>query len=224
MHPWDDVIPAEDIASFAGGSAAIDRPLEAGERPALLIVDMTRHFVDSAYPTGWSPTGYPARDANVRLLDAARNVGIPIYFTKMHPDPEHAPTEAERGRWKASQTRQPDPQLPPGDVIVDELAPRPGEVVIHKHFKPSGFFATPLASMLAGQQVDTVIVTGMTTSGCVRATALDAFEHDIYVVIPHEACADRSQISHKVNLFDLHMKYADVVSVDETIDYLQGVR
>ena len=111
----------------------------------------------------------------------------------------------------------------PGDVIVDDLAPRPGETVIHKQFKPSAFFGTPLASMLIAQRVDTTIVTGMTTSGCVRATVLDAFEHNFHAIVPHEACADRSQISHKVNLFDLHMKYADVVSVDETLDYLERI-
>lgn len=90
--------------------------------------------------------------------------------------------------------------------------------------KPSAFFGTPLASHLVHAGCDTVIVTGMTTSGCVRATVLDAFKYNFNVVIPSECCADRSQISHKVNLVDMHMKYADVVSSDETIDYLQKLR
>jgi maleamate amidohydrolase len=95
--------------------------------------------------------------------------------------------------------------------------------VINKGSKPSGFFGTPLASYLVHAGVDTVIVTGMTTSGCVRATVLDAFQNNFHVIIPHECSADRSQISHKVNLFDMHMKYADVISLEETVEYLDSV-
>lgn len=222
-QPWADTIPADDIAAFSGGASNLDRPLDLGERPALLVVDMTRAFVDSAFPTGWSPTGEPAVAANALLLAAARQTGIPVFFTKSWEEPTHAASPSEWGRWKASQTAAPDPTLGPGDVIVDALTPLPGEVVIHKQLKPSAFFGSQLASLLVFEQVDTVIVTGMTTSGCVRATAVDAFQLNFRVVIPHEACADRSQISHKVNLFDLHMKYADVVSVAETVDYLEAL-
>jgi maleamate amidohydrolase len=222
-HPWTDVIPPADIESFAGGQSTVDRELEAGARPALVVVDMTYGFVDSRYPTGWSPGGEPAVAANARLLDEARRAGIPVVFTKMFADPAHAPTAGEVGRWKPSQ-RAPVPEgLPPGDVIVPAIQPRPGELVVHKGYKPSGFFGTQLASWLIHEHVDTVIITGMSTSGCVRATALDAFQHNFYVIIPHEACADRSQISHKVSLFDLHMKYADVVSVERAVRYLADV-
>ena len=220
VHPWSDVIPAGDVAAFHGGASTIDRPLDAGIRPALLIVDMTRAFVDSAYSTGWSPTGRPAVAFNRALLDAARHGGVPAIFTKSFEDPAHAPSPAERGRWKASQGTRYDPSLPPGDVIVDDLRPRDGETVICKQLKPSAFSGTQLSSLLFFLQVDTLIVTGMTTSGCVRATVLDAFQLNLRVIVPHEACADRSQISHKVSLFDMHMKYADVVSVDAAIDYL----
>ncbi len=111
--------------------------------------------------------------------------------------------------------------MPPGDVIAEALTPQPGEVVIDKGAKPSGFFGTPLASYLTFDGADTVIVTGMTTSGCVRATVLDAFMNNFNIIIPHECSADRSQMSHKVNLFDMHMKYADVLSLDETIEWLK---
>jgi maleamate amidohydrolase len=222
-HPWSDAIPAEDLAAFAGGASTIDRPLTAGVRPALVIVDMTRAFVDSAFPTGWTPTGAAAVEANAALLAAARAVGIPVFFTKSWEDPAHDRAPSEWGRWKASQTAKPDPSLGPGDVIVDALTPMDGEVVIHKQLKPSAFFGSQLASLLVYEGVDTTIVTGMTTSGCVRATAVDAFQMNFHVLIPHEACADRSQISHKVNLFDLHMKYADVISVAETIEYLKAL-
>jgi nicotinamidase-related amidase len=129
---------------------------------------------------------------------------------------------AERGRWKTQGLPPVPADLPPGDVIVDELTPEDDEIVITKGNKPSGFFGTPLASYLVHAGVDTAIVTGMTTSGCVRATVLDAFQNNFHVVIPHECSADRSQISHQVNLFDMHMKYADVVSLDETLGYLDS--
>jgi maleamate amidohydrolase len=221
--PWNDLISPDDIQSFQGGSGGAVRPMSAGIRPALVIVDMTLAFVDSAYATGHSATGRPAVAANARLLASARELGIPVYFTKVFEDPLHVSRPQERGRWKAQAAPATASDLPPGDVIVDELTPLPNEIVIYKGTKPSGFFGTPLASYLIQDGVDTVIVTGMTTSGCVRATAVDAFSHNFTVVIPHECSADRSQISHQVNLFDLHMKYADVVSLDETLDYLSGL-
>lgn len=222
--PWDDIIPAQDIESFAAGFHPVERALQAGERPALVIVDMTREFVDGAYPTGWSATGYPALKANRTLLEEARRGGIPVFFTKVAAVPGTAWRPAERGRWNMREPARDRSGAPPGDVIMDEIAPLEHEIVLHKGWKPSGFCGTPLASYLIYHGVDTVIVTGMTTSGCVRATVLDAFQNNFSVVIPHECCADRSQISHAVNLFDMHMKYADVVSLGEVLGYLEGLR
>lgn len=223
MYPWTDIIPETDVQSFRMGFDGVERSLEAGTKPALIIVDMTRAFVDSSYPTGWSETGYPAVAANQRLLQAARAMEIPVFFTKSYPDPNYQPTPAQRGRWKTAKRPQTESSLPPGDMIVDELAPLSSEIVINKQSKPSGFFGTPLISYLTYAGVDTAIITGMTTSGCVRATVLDAFQYNLNVIIPHECCADRSQISHKVNLFDMHMKYADVVTVEQTISYLMQI-
>lgn len=223
MYPWDDVIPEADRQRYkAAGYGSEYRPITAGTRPAVIVVDMTREFVDSRWPTGNSETGYPAVAANARLLEAARALGLPVFFTKLYEDPTHVPSPAQKGRWKTKGRRPPDPDLPPGDVIVEDLAPRPGETVIYKHHKPSGFFGTELASLLLYERADTAVVTGMTTSGCVRATAVDAFQYNLDVVIPFECVADRSQISHKVNLLDLHMKYADVAPLDQVIDYLRS--
>ncbi len=220
--PWDGTIPDQDRAGFPGLAARESRPLEAGARPALIIVDMVRECVDDRYPIGCSRTALPAVRANARLLAAARERRLPVFFTKDWPDPEYDMTAAERGLWKG-QGGALDPGLPPGDVIVEELAPGPGEVVIHKGSKPSAFFGTPLASYLSFHGVDTTIVTGMLTSVCVRATAVDAFQNNYRVVIPYECVADHCQISHRVSLFDLHMKHADVVSLEETLEYLRAL-
>jgi nicotinamidase-related amidase len=197
--------------------------MTTGGRPAVIVVDMTLEFVDDLYPTGYGETGWPAAKANAELLQAARERGLPVFFTQAYPDAQHEPRPAERGRWNMTGVAPLPADLPPGDVIVDGLRPEPGEIVVYKGRKPSAFFGTPLMSHLVYGQVDTVIVTGMTTSGCVRATAVDAFQYNLHVVVPHECVADRSQISHQVNLFDLHMKYADVVSLSETLEYLDSL-
>ena len=230
VYPWNDAIPPDDIARYLaagyGDTFSGDefRAISAGTSPALIVVDMTLAFVDGRWSTGYSETGWPAVDANARLLAEMRRLGYPVYFTKMYEDPTHSAAPSQKGRWKTVGRRLPDPDLPPGDVIVDELAPKPGELVVCKHHKPSGFFGTELAALLVYDKVDTVVVTGMTTSGCVRATAVDAFQYNFDVVIPFECVADRSQISHKVNLLDLHMKYADVAPLDHVIDWLNSLQ
>ena len=222
--PWSDLIPKDDVNSFRRGFDPEERPMTAGLHPAVIVVDMTREFVDDAYPSGWGATGWPAVKANAALLAGARAAGLPIFFTKAYADPEHTPHASERGRWKSNGARRElPPGTPPGDVIVDELTPLDSEIVIHKAGRPSGFAGTRLASLMIHAGADTAIVTGMTTSGCVRATVLDAFMFNFNVVVPFECAADRSQISHKVNLFDMHMKYADVVSLEETLDYVVGL-
>ena len=229
MYPWEGAIPPDDLARYQaagyGGTIAGTEPraISAGTAPALILVDMTLAFVDGRWPTGCADTGWPAVAASERLLTEFRGLGHPVYFTKMYEDPAHTPAPGQKGRWKTVGRRFPDPSLPPGDVIVDELKPEPGEMVVCKHHKPSGFFGTELSALLVYDKVDTVVITGLTTSGCVRATAVDAFQHNFDVVIPFECVADRSQISHKVNLLDLHMKYADVAPLDDVIDWLNNL-
>ena len=230
MYPWNDAIPSDDIARYlAAGygdtfSGEEFRAISAGTSPALVVVDMTLAFVDGRWPTGCGEAGWSAVEANARLMAEMRRLGRPVYYTKLYADPGHVPLPAQLGRWKTVGRRPPTEDLPPGDVIVDELAPKPGEPVICKSHKPSGFFGTELAALLVYDKVDTVIVTGLTTSGCVRATAVDAFQYNFNVVIPFECVADRSQISHKVNLLDLHMKYADVAPLDHVIDWLNTLQ
>ena len=109
-----------------------------------------------------------------------------------------------------------------GNVIVEEIAPTPRDVVIRKE-KASGFSSTPLASYLQLLKADSVLVTGTTTSGCVRATVLDAFALNFRCTVVEDACFDRSQASHAINLCDMHAKYANVLDADQVIDYVNGL-
>jgi len=217
MPIWDDVIGSSDRTSFAKGYSA-DEYVGFGERPAVLVVDMCRAFVEDAYPTGNSRHGRPTAAAIARLLAAARETAVPVLFTT------YSARDFAYGwaRWKGKALSDPLMHSETAFEIVPELRPRPGERVIVKTM-PSGFFGTPLASLLTFLGVDTCIVTGMVTSGCVRATVVDAFSHNYRVVVPEECVADRGELSHKVNLFEIHMKYGDVRPLADVLDHLGRV-
>ena len=106
--------------------------------------------------------------------------------------------------------------------IKEELAPMPGELVVYKE-RASGFFGTPLIAHLRKAGADSLIICGESTSGCVRASTVDAYSYGFHNVVVEECTYDRSMLSHKVNLFDLHHKYADVMHVDEVIEHLNGL-
>lgn len=216
MAIWDDIIPDSDKRMFSkGGGRGM---VGFGKRPAVLVVDMNYGFTDSRYPTGSSEMGKPTAQAIRCLLEAARSKKLPIFFTTSPP----RPLPAEKGYWKAPVNYPLAPGLPHPDQIVEELGPREGEAVVTK-LRPSAFFGTSLVDMLIFHQVDSLIITGMTTSGCVRATVVDAFSYNYRVIIPQECCGDRAVVSHKVSLFDMHMKYADVVSLEAVLEYLAGL-
>ena len=110
-----------------------------------------------------------------------------------------------------------------GYEFVPDIAPGPADVVLPKKH-PSAFFGTPLASYLINAQADTLVVTGCSTSGCVRGTVVDAFSYNFKTLVPHDAVYDRSRISHAVNLFDIASKYADVMPTEEALSTLRGIR
>ena len=220
MPVWDDVIPKNELEKFASGGMGVTR-VGFGDKPALVIVDMSYAFVDSAFPLGDSEVGWPAVAAIQRLRAAARERGIPVFYsTSVWKE-----SAVERGLWKRTAEVDRAMQDPKAYEIVAELAPRAGEPVVIKT-APSTFFGTDLLRMLVMEHVDTVILTGMVTSGCVYASGVDAFSNGFHVVIPEECAADRSRIGHKVALFNFHMKYGDVVPLDEVLGYLDtlGVR
>jgi nicotinamidase-related amidase len=183
-----------------------------GERPALVVVDVNRGFTDPASPLVCDLDECVA--AIARLLDAFRRAELPVIFTTVCYD--------DFGKQAAAVFLEKIPALlvlEPGSPWVEidpRIAPVEGEPVLSKYFA-SAFFGTTLASLLASAGADTVVVTGASTSGCVRATALDAMQHGYRVVVPREAVGDRNQAAHDANLYDLDTKYADVVSVEDVL-------
>jgi nicotinamidase-related amidase len=187
----------------------------AGTRPALVIVDLNYGFTDPESPLHCDTDEAVA--ANVRLLAAARERGCPIAFTTLEYD-EGARKVAKAfiDKVPALLTLAPGTRWP---QIDERLAPRAGEPVLMKLFA-SSFFGTALAAMLAAAHCDTLVVTGASTSGCVRATAVDGVQHGYRVVVPREAVADRAAGPHDSALFDIDAKYGDVLSTDETVELL----
>jgi maleamate amidohydrolase len=181
-----------------------------GKTPALLIVDMTYGFVDSRFRLGHSESGYPAVRSTAALLEKAREKKLPIFYTRGITESHHSGI----GIWKGGEDKSEQE-----NTIVDEIKPMEQEVVLQKR-RPSAFFGTNLVDMLIYHGIDTVIIAGISTSGCVRASVVDAFSFNFRVVVPEECTADRSQISHKVSLMDMHMKYADVIQLEELLKSL----
>ncbi len=225
-RPWDGLLtPAELAARKAGGYGARG---EMGRHPALLVVDVTYDFTGdegddqlttiAKFPHGCGPVAWQAMPHLARLLAAARERGLPIVHTRGVS--RLAPLRSAGWSRKNSRAKAlTAEQLARGDDYPPAVAPREGEVVLEK-VKPSAFFGTPLASLLTAGAVDHVIVAGGTTSGCVRATVLDAFSLNLGVTIPEECVFDRFPTSHAVELFDMDSKYADVLPLAEVIALL----
>lgn len=220
MAVWDDVIPAEDLASL--NKYRGQKEVGFGERPAIVVVDMSYAFVDDRFSSGYSRTGVPCAESIARLLAAGRERGVPVFYSTN----DDRQTSQLMGNWKSRGARVTEGAgadgLPYAHAIYPTVAPAENDVVLIKS-KPSVFYGTQLAGLLIFNRIDTLIVTGMSTSGCVRGTVLDAFNLNFKVVVPEECVADRAQLSHKVNLFDIHMKYGDVLPLERVIAYLRGL-
>lgn len=196
---------------------AFDGHLPFGKKPALLIVDFVVAYLDPA-----SPLYAGVEDAlasNERLLAAARKAGIPVLFTNV----EYSPGGADGGVFyrKVPALKLFERGSPMG-AFPASLQPQNGELVITKQYA-SSFFGTTLASTLTAMGVDTLLITGLSTSGCVRATSLDACQHGFLPFVVREACGDRHPGPHEANLFDLQAKYAEVISETEAIAHISAL-
>jgi nicotinamidase-related amidase len=185
-----------------------------GERPALMVVDMILGFTDDRSPLGSDAPETVAEIA--RLLVAARGAEIPIVFSTCHFAADMPEAQAWYRKIPSQRTLEPGSRW----VEVDpRLEPGPGETVLAKHFA-SCFAGTSLAAELRRQAVDSIVVTGMTTSGCVRATVVDGVSAGFRPIVPRGAVADRARLPHLASLFDIDAKYGDVVATDEVVAYL----
>jgi maleamate amidohydrolase len=197
--------------------ARLGESVTLGSRPAVLVVDFSCGFTDPECTLGADMTD--AVEATKRLLDAARAKGLPVVFTTIG----YEPSLKDGGLWLQKVPSLGDLQVGGRWVEIDpRLEPRDDETIVLKK-GASAFFGTNLPSILISQGVDSVVLCGATTSGCIRATAIDLLQYGYPTLVPRECVADRAQAPHEANLFDIQAKYADVVSVDEALEYLESV-
>jgi len=220
-HCWQDIVSPEVLDIYSH----YIRKTFVGPAPALLAIDLYELAYQGGpkpvaqlhrtHPSSCGEYAHAAIEPTKRLFAAARAAGLPIFYTTQDTRPDSLPSRVTATRRQRVQT---DPSL---YAIKAEFKPQVGDVVITKQ-RASGFYGTPLMAHLTQLGIRTVIVCGESTSGCVRASSVDAYSNGFHVVLVEECCYDRSLLSHKVNLFDLHHKYADVMHVDEVVAHLDA--
>lgn len=222
-RPWDGVIPAEEQAIYR--QTGWGTPTGIGQRPALLVIDVQYRSMNErpmpieeairTMPTSCGEYGWRAVPHIARLIEVFRELGAPVLYPHVAPKAAY-----NRGQFENKVPGVMDvPQQ--AYAFVAEVAPRAGDILLPK-FQASAFHGTALTSHLVGLGIDTVVVTGCTTSGCVRATVVDACALNFKVVVPQDAVYDRSQTSHAVNLFDMASKYADVMAAEQLATVLRS--
>lgn len=208
-------MPREGTADLAANYAgAFDGRLPFGNHPALIVVDMVEAYLQPGSPLyAGIETAF---ESAIRLVDAARARGLPVIFTNV----EYVPGGIDGGVFyrKVPALKCFDRGNPLG-AFPARLSPQADEMVVTKRYA-SAFFGTPLAASLTALGVDTLVIAGTSTSGCVRATALDACQHGFLPFVVRDACGDRHAAPHEANLFDLQAKYAEVVSESEILALL----
>jgi len=222
-HCWRDVVSPDDLDVYS----AYRRKTFLGASPALLAIDLyelayrggAKPPVElfKSHPSACGRYAYEAIEPTKRLFAAARAAGLPIFYSTGDMRDESRPDfVGATKRTKAS--------IDPADYAIrSDFKPQKGDVVITKQ-RASAFYGTPLPAHLTQLGIQTLIICGESTSGCVRASAVDAYSHGYHVVLVEECCFDRSALSHKVNLFDMHHKYADVMHIDEVVAHLAAAQ
>lgn len=218
-RPWDGVIPDDEQAIYR--LAGFGRTAGFGRRPALLVIDvqyrsmgrepLPLHQAIEEYPTSCGEAGWTALPQIITLTEQFRRLGLPIIYPYVAPKASY-----DAGQFGA---KVPGVMTIPqqGYSFVEQVHPRDEDILIPK-FHASSFSGTPLASYLVGLRVDSLIVTGCTTSGCVRSTVVDACSFNYKTIVPEDAVYDRSRHSHAVNLFDMASKYADVMTTAQVVE------
>ena len=212
---WRDIVDADTLDIYAN----YRRETFVGPRPAVLAIDLYNKAyaggdrpvreINAAHPGSCGENAWRALEPTQKLFAAARAVGVPIIYSTRHADTDGVESTNRRVFNRSEE----------GNAIKQELSPQPGELVIYKE-RASVFFGTPLIAHLRRLRVESLIVCGESTSGCVRATTVDAYSFGFHSTVVEDCVFDRSMLSHKVNLFDLHHKYADVMRLDAVLAHL----
>lgn len=219
-HCWKDVVSPEILKVYEH----YHREVFVGPRPALLAIDLYNlvykggakppHEISGDYPSTCGVYAWNAIEPTERLFAAARAAGIPIFYTTSPSGDGHVyATNRQAGLGRSDDDFG----------IYEAFAPQPGDIVIVKE-RASGFFGTPLIAHLTRLGISSLVICGESTSGCVRATSVDAYSHGFHSTLVEECVFDRSELSHKISLFDLHHKYADVMGVDEVETHLEAMQ
>ena len=231
MAIWDSFLTERDRELAAGGGYG--RRAGFGKRPVVMVVDMANAFVgdrpepieesSKRWHSSCGEEGWVVADRIASLLEVARSRRVPIIYSTADDPQADGWGSGRTGDKHLRHDRGAHHQGHAlGNEIIAPLAPQSNDVVIKKN-KPSAFFGTLLAPYLIDLQADSVIICGTATSGCVRATAIDAFSYNFRTAVVEECTVDRNQASHALTLFDLHMKYSDVVTLAETAEFLGGL-
>ena len=207
--------PDDPWVSRGYGQAAI----EPGERPAVLVVDLQYAFTDPAFPLGGAELVERAVENTALVLGVARDAGVPVYQTVV----AWREDGSDIGLWPVKLPRLREVTLDSRWAQVDARVWHDSDVLLVKKW-PSFFHGTPLASLLAAAQRDTVIVTGCMTSGCVRATTVDAFSYGYRTLVPEDCVGDQGRDGHESNLRDVHRRYAEVTTAADVVAYLERSR
>jgi len=221
--PWDTLLSEEDKQVVIKGGYGKGRGL--GKKPLIMVIDVQYNYVGDdkpileqidEWPSGGGAAGWRAIENINTLLEKARNKCIPVLYTRnvqkeISFDSFSNKTDRDQSKYIEGHR---------GTMIVDEIAPQDGDLVLDKAYA-SAFYATPILSWLIKLGIDSLILVGGSTSGCVRASAIDAVSRNFNVAVIEECVYDRIQSSHKSSLFDLWMKYCDVINLDSALTYLE---
>jgi maleamate amidohydrolase len=197
--------------------ARLGQSITPGSRPAVLVVDFSRGFTDPECTMGSDLTSEV--EATTRVLAAAREKGLPVIFTTIGFEPNLK----DGSLWLQKAPGLADLQVGGKWVDIDPRLERAEDEVVILKKGASAFFGTNLPSVLVSQGVDTIVLCGATTSGCIRATAVDLLQYGYPTLVPRECVGDRAQGPHEANLIDIQAKYADVVPVEDALSYLESV-
>jgi nicotinamidase-related amidase len=227
MRVWDDILTEADRAVIAKGGYGKSRGF--GKKPLLLIIDLQPNYIGAdkpiaeqldEWPSGGGETAWRCVERILSLRDAAREAGIPIFYTK-NVQRQTLRFDAFSAKTNRDQTKYLDGN--PASDLLPIVKPIEGELVISKSY-PSAFYGTPLTSYLIGLSIDTLIIVGGSTGGCCRATAVDAVTLGYNLGYVQDCLFDRIEASHKTTLLDVWMKYGDIPTSDEVKEYFKSLK